>query len=357
MVVESNRPYGRFLESGWNLEIFGASRSSVLVLIAFVLLGDHACEAQWYKGNTHSHTINSGGDSTPDEVAKWYLEHDYDFLYITDHGMVTDVDALNALLGGDGHFLIIRGEELTSDFATPAGNVHVHVNSLNPRTAAKSCKGKTVRGTLQDDLDAIRAASGLAQINHPNFMWQLKANDIAAVNGAQILEIANMHPLVNSFGAGPNFPSAEALWDAVLSRGVMLWGVASDDTYDLKDASSSETAGKPGRGWIVVHAQHLSADEITRAINNGDFYSSTGVTLSAYSTTGAKISIDIKAEAGYMTRYRTQFIGRNGVMLEDTNANPATYSINGDEGYVRARITDSNGKMAWTQPVFVSPKH
>ena len=25
-----------------------------------------------------------------------------------------------------------------------------------------------------------------------------------------------------------------------------------------------------------------------------------------------------------------------------------------DEGYVRARVVDSNGKVAWTQPVFVA---
>ena len=24
----------------------------------------------WYKGNTHTHTLNSDGDSTPDDVAK-----------------------------------------------------------------------------------------------------------------------------------------------------------------------------------------------------------------------------------------------------------------------------------------------
>ena len=26
---------------------------------------------RWYKGNTHTHTLNSDGDSTPDEVARW----------------------------------------------------------------------------------------------------------------------------------------------------------------------------------------------------------------------------------------------------------------------------------------------
>ena len=29
---------------------------------------------RWYKGNTHTHTVNSDGDSTPDEVVRWYRE-------------------------------------------------------------------------------------------------------------------------------------------------------------------------------------------------------------------------------------------------------------------------------------------
>jgi hypothetical protein len=29
------------------------------------------------------------------------------------------------------------------------------------------------------------------------------------------------------------------------------------------------------------------------------------------------------------------------------------YDIVGSEGYVRARVRDSNGQTAWTQPVFV----
>ena len=26
---------------------------------------------RWFKGNTHTHTLNSDGDSTPDEVVRW----------------------------------------------------------------------------------------------------------------------------------------------------------------------------------------------------------------------------------------------------------------------------------------------
>jgi len=42
-------------------------------------------QLRWFKGNTHTHTLNSDGDSTPDEVVKWYREHGYHFLVLTDH--------------------------------------------------------------------------------------------------------------------------------------------------------------------------------------------------------------------------------------------------------------------------------
>jgi hypothetical protein len=36
--------------------------------------------------------------------------------------------------------------------------------------------------------------------------------------------------------------------------------------------------------------------------------------------------------------------------------NPARYTFTGGEQYVRARIEDSNGLHAWTQPVIVKPR-
>jgi hypothetical protein len=329
----------------------------IVATLLFVFFFRVPLGAQWYKGNTHTHTINSGGDSTPDDVAKWYRENGYDFLFITDHDMVTDVAPLNAIFGGGGRFLLIRGEEVSSNFAGPAGKIFVHVNSLNPREAAKPAQGASARDTLQQDLDAIRAAGGLAQINHPNFMWQLNASDIAAVRGARLMEIMNMHPLVNSFGAGPTFAGTEELWDQVLSRGLMIWGVASDDTHDLKSGVTGETEGKPGKGWIVVRSQHLSAAEIMQAIDRGDFYASTGVELKDYRVEGMQITIEIRTQDRYLMKYRTQFIGKDGKVLQDGTTNPAVYLIKGNEGYVRARITDSYGSMAWTQPVAVQREH
>ena len=52
-------------------------------------------------------------------------------------------------------------------------------------------------------------------------------------------------------------------------------------------------------------------------------------------------------------KYTVYFIGNGGKTLEVAGENPAVYMIKGHESYVRARVVDSEGKIAWTQPVFV----
>src|ERR1051325_8912578 len=83
---------------------------------AGVLRSRPPARGHWYKGNTHPHTLNSDGDSSPDDVVKWYRGHGYQFLVLTDHNVLTSVEALNALHGLDDKFLVIRGEEVTDRF-------------------------------------------------------------------------------------------------------------------------------------------------------------------------------------------------------------------------------------------------
>ena len=45
---------------------------------------------RWYKGNLHTHTLNSDGDSTPHEVTTWYRKQGYNFLVLSDHNHLTE---------------------------------------------------------------------------------------------------------------------------------------------------------------------------------------------------------------------------------------------------------------------------
>ncbi len=103
----------------------------------------------------------------------------------------------------------------------------------------------------------------------------------------------------------------------------------------------------------MVRADSLTPEGILHALDSGDFYFSTGVTLDDILVTDRRISISIKTEK--WSKYTIKFIGREGRVLKTATASPARYDIKGNELYVRAKIVESNGKMAWTQPVFVRP--
>jgi hypothetical protein len=304
--------------------------------LAAIAAGCIELHAAWFKGNTHAHTLMSDGNTSPEDLARWYRQHGYDFLFITDHNGVTNVAPVNEALGNGGKFLVIAGQEVTS---TMPGGAAVHVNALRPQRSLKEQLGNTAAETLQKDIQTILDAGGMAQINHPNFRWGLNANDIAAAKGAALLEFFNAGGGVNTYGAGPGFPGTEEIWDLVLSRGVLIWGVASDDSHDLI---------KPGRGWIVVRAARLAPDDLLDAMARGDFYASTGVEIRDYSADASQISVAVVQKGD--EKYRIQFVGPGGVLQDQTGA-AAVYRIRGNEGYVRARITDSNGQTAWMQPV------
>jgi hypothetical protein len=296
----------------------------------------------WYKGNTHTHTLNSDGDSTPDDVARWYREHGYHFLVLTDHNYLTSVDGLQALHGAGGRFLIIQGEEVTDRF----GDAPVHVNGLGVQRLVPPQGGATLVQMLQRSVDAVRAASGTPHINHPNFGWALDAETLAQVGANRLIEIFNGHPQVNNLGGGGS-PGVEEMWDLLLTRGLTLYGIAVDDAHVFKQPGNPDVAG-PGRGWVVVRSASLSTAALLDALEAGDFYASTGVELRDVRVEGAELVVEVATTR--WSRYRVQFVGPGGRVLDEATTSPARRRIP-DGAYLRARIVESNGRMAWTQPV------
>jgi hypothetical protein len=298
---------------------------------------------RYYKGNLHTHTLNSDGDSTPDDVVRWYREHGYDFVTLTDHNYLTSVDGLNALHGADDKFLVMKGEEVTSRF----GDKPLHVNGLDPAALIPAPSGSSVVDTLQKMVDAIRAAKAAPSINHPNFGWAITTDELRQVQGTRLFEVYNGHPTVNNLGGG-GVPGLEDMWDRILSSGKMIYGIGVDDAHTFKQPGNPMVAG-PGRAWVQVRAARLEPRALVEALERGDFYASTGVELQSVAASSTGLTIAIKAEPS--SKYRVQFVGKNGTILSEATSSPATYSFKGDESYVRARVIESNGRMAWVQPV------
>ena len=399
-------------------------RSTVLVffcaLVASACAGmPHHDSARWWKGNLHTHSLWSDGADFPEMIAAWYRDHGYNFLAVTEHDMLqegerwVDVNAPDpgwpprnasaraALPGyverfggwvqerqdGGRHLVRLRGlSDYRHMFEAPDSFILImaeeitdrggaHVNAFNLGEAIKPQGGANTAERTRNNLRAVEAQRArtarpiIAIVNHPNFIWALKADEIAAIPDARLFEVYNGHRTVNNAGDAQR-PGTEQMWDVILTRrheqgGAPIYGVGTDDAHEYR--SYSDTIAMPGRAWVMVRAEKLSPELIAGAISRGDFYASTGVTLRTLVHDQNGIRLAVNAQPN--TTYRTQFIGtqRNGgpvgEVLAEVTGDVASYAFRGDERYVRATITSSaphvdpisklvlGRQMAWVQPV------
>lgn len=298
----------------------------------------------WLKGNTHTHTLESDGDSPPEYVAGWYKEHGYDFLVLSDHNVFTDPATLAHLM--DSTFLLIPGEEVTSSFE----RAPVHVNGLGLPGLVEPRSAESLLATVQANVDAIREVEGVPHINHPNFGWAIPQEVLAQVRNDKLLEIHNGHPTVHNHG-GDDRPGLEEIWDYLLTGGKRIYGIAVDDAHHFQGEFAADRAN-PGRAWVVVRASRLDAREILENLEKGWFYASTGPELETVEVEPTRLHIRIRPQGDF--RYTTVFVGAGGRELARVGGLDASYALRGDEGYVRARVVDSGGRQAWTQPVWVT---
>ncbi|MEK0446186.1 MAG: hypothetical protein RLZZ399_1507 [Verrucomicrobiota bacterium] len=415
-----------------------------LVAAALALLSPllHA-EPRWWKGNLHTHSLWSDGDDYPEMIASWYRDKGYHFLALSDHNTLGDsekwipvnrnkggatafqkylerfgepwvetreqgetrqvrlkrFDEFSNQLNQPNAFLMIPAEEITS---------RVHVNAIHSRELILPYSGppaqpgtSNIAALLNHVLDRVfeqRQRTGvpmIAHVNHPNFQWAITAEDLMQVERMRFFEVYNAHPATGNAGDALH-ASTDRIWDIVLTERLkkhsdrVLYGVANDDSHDYHHQPNRNS--RPGHAWIMVRSEDLSAEGLIAAMEGGDFYASTGVTLKEVRRSNGDLEIEIEPEPG--VNYQTEFIGTRrdhdttsqpvtdaqgaplpvtrwyspqvGAVLASVSGTRARYHLQGNEIYVRARVTSSKPKTdpqtpgecerAWTQPVVPTNK-
>lgn len=333
----------------------------------------------WYKGNTHSHTVLCGhADTSPDSVALWYLERDYNFLILSEHNQFIDPKNVNLPLNRREDFILIPGEEV-SDYQhihTTAMNISREVPTQHPvaLTEVKDNPYKNFKIYLmQKHTDSIRAAGGIPILNHPNWQSGAPASDIQLVERLHMIELYNGHPDVHNWGNAKH-ASMEQKWDSLLMAGRKIYGVSSDDAHEFKTWGLD--VSNPGRGWVMVQSEKLTPDAITNAMAAGNFYSTSGVMLSVVKIDQNNYEIAIDEDATYRATespyvvgykseeikdgFRIEFITERGEVVKMEEGTRVSMKIPDGLKYLRAKMTFSrvrgNGSeqfFAWTQPVFI----
>lgn len=388
-------------------------RFSLLLSLLFFGASVQA-QTHWYKGNTHTHSLWSDGDDYPEMIVGWYKSHGYDFISLSDHNILAAGDKWKEVprhpfrqrrfqeyldqWGKDwvvyktdtagrisvklktlaeyrprfevpGKFLIMQAEEITDAFKGKP----LHMGAVNVQELIKPQGGGSVTEVMQNNLDAVwaqRRRTGqpmIPHINHPNFQWAVKLEDMLPLKGERFFEVYNGHPHVHNYGDSATL-GMEELWDRLqihyLHAGQpLLYGLATDDSHNYLEYKVGES--NPGRGWIMVKAKELTPAALIAAMERGDFYASTGVTLKDVSFRDNKLSVQVAPAAG--VTYTIQFWGAHktgdttGRLLREVKGTSASYTLTSDLLYVRAKVISSklqenpfevgDLERAWTQPV------
>jgi hypothetical protein len=306
---------------------------------------------EWLKGSTHVHSKYSGDSNEPVAgVVRWYREHDYDFIVLTDHNHVTAVE------GETGGLIVIPGVELTYNPSScrprppeRGGKCRLHANLLGPSARPRGRIEWANRRTrerfaqYQRAIDLSREWGGLVQINHPQAHWGMTGELLTELGhrGAPLVEIWNQQ--YRRWEDGDEYPSTEALWDEALRAGVTLWGVASDDAHHYRNLRHARYPA--GGAWVMVRASR-DPDAILDALAAGRFYASTGVELTRAGSDGSALVVEIAPTS--LGDHLITFIG-DGRVLAEHRGRAARHSLSG-ASYVRAVVERRDGARAWVQP-------
>ena len=337
-------------------------------LLALPALGQ---TGRWYKGNTHAHTTLCGhADSPPSVVAQWYRDHGYNFAILSEHNKFIDPKTVKLKGKVRKDFLLLPGEEVTGH--KTVHSTAMNVNRLVPWNFNHEHRAKII----QKHVDETIKAGGSTILNHPNFGWAIQAKDMLPVKKLYLFELYNGHPSVHNFG-DHRHPSTEELWDDLLTQGMTIYGVGSDDAHHFADWKPNKS--NPGRGWVMVRAKELTSDAITNAMTGGDFYASSGVMLKTVVRGPKRIEVEVdekatakeldspiligrKVKAG-KPGYLIEFIGPKGKVIETSLETKASCPVN--LPYLRCKVThrtrQKDGTLlehyAWIQPVFTDGRN
>lgn len=283
-------------------------------------------EGVWLRGNLHMHTSRSDGALGYEDAVSLYERHGYDFVAVTDHWVISKADRT------PGGMILLSGCEYNVGKTVREGIYHiVAIGMERDPGLVRDMQGLQV----QDVIDAVRAAGGMAILAHP--AWSLNSAD----------RVADLHGLIGTeiYNATSGFPRnvrpySGMFVDQLASMGMRLPCIAADDAHEYDTDAL--------RGWIMLHVKEKTEESILDAIRKGDYYA----------TEGPELRIDREGDRLYVTCSPAEHI----VFYSDDTWNPervfsghgitqAQYNIWHQDTFVRVEVIDAQGKRAYSSPI------
>lgn len=212
------------------------------------------------KANLHTHTTNSDGRYSPDEIIGIYAGHGYDVLALTDHHTFTDPTQFDPK-----GMIMIPGAEIHPkvDFGHhSSARWHILALNVNPEIKVNYLESD---GTGQDVLDDLNAHGAIGFVAHPNWCGY-NAKEVNSLTGYAGIEIYN----TSCVYIGRE--DSTAVYNELIDNDVHTNVIAVDDTH-----SDSDLFG----GWTTICAKERTLESVVEALRTGAYYASCGPEFSS----------------------------------------------------------------------------
>ncbi len=294
------------------------------------------------KGGLHCHTTRSDGQGTPEEVIRLHYANGYDFLALTDH---RNYNFKN--FAPETPITIVPGMEFDDTFETENGFRCYHIVCIGPQSPDKNGytqDEKPLSGTartqeeFQSYLDRIHEKGNLTLYCHPEWS-STPARYFEKLKGNFAMEIWN-----SGCALGCDMDNDASYWDELLGQGIKIYGAATDDGHAMSQHCN---------GWVRVRAEN-NVDSILQALKEGSFYASCGPEIYDFyvdDSGNAVVKCSPAAKIRFHCDKHPTAIRRpeEGELLTQAELN-----LKGAYDYIRAVVIDSEGRYAWTNPIFLN---
>lgn len=284
------------------------------------------------KGALHCHTTRSDGQGAPEDVIRLHKENGYDFMALTDHriynykNFAPDVDITiipgtevdRSLTEGCHHFVSIGPER-------ERGNGFAQDQTFEGGKLTDPADGQAL-------LDMLHENNNLTIYCHPEWSG-VTLREFGMLRGNFAMEIWNSSAVIEN-----GLDSNAAYWDEWLDQGVRIFGVATDDGHPVDQHC---------RGWVRVNSEN-SVSAILDALKRGAFYASNGPEIHDFYVEDGVAHVKCSPVQNIAFRCLRQPYA----CVTGENITEGSARVSMKQKYIRAIVTDAEGRRAWTNPIF-----
>ncbi|MDR2719549.1 MAG: dockerin type I domain-containing protein [Nitrososphaerota archaeon] len=332
-----------------------------------------------YKADFHSHSTNSDGSNTVEQMVEEHYAKGFDIFAVTDHSVLTP----NWDKAEKGAINTERKAEIEAGIGRD-GKGMIDVDNCNEQSATDHINSffadyNDIVGGTRTMASTIAAVEALGGITHINHAGRYTGGAVGGTNGvAASNNPANIKKYVDLFMAYPSLVGMEIvnkqddesrsdkiLWDNILTQtmpnGRFVWGFANDDTHSV---------GATGFAWNVMLMPELTQSQTRVAMETGAFYAVSRIDrregINALNLTLVTPSItNIVVEGNIITLTGADYdviewisgvdvaTGMVNVIATGASIDVSNYADAIENNYVRAQLKSQNG-IAYTQPFGVN---